>query len=136
MKMDLKGVKLEVKEPEDIFNIMMTIFAREKRLDKTREHLWTISLDCVSTILNIEHLSTGSHRMVSVDPVDVFSIPLQKKASKLIIVHNHPSGKVIPSKEDIDTTNRLIQIGSIMKLEVIEHTFRTKPIKKYFLRKI
>jgi DNA repair protein RadC len=53
--------------------------------------------------------------------MEVYSIPLQKKAVKLILVHNHPSGLLTPSAGDKDMTDRLIQVGLIMHVPVIDH---------------
>ncbi len=46
---------------------------------------------------------------------------LQKRAVKIILCHNHPSGELKPSKEDQDITDRLIQVGRIVNLPVLDH---------------
>lgn len=53
--------------------------------------------------------------------MEVFSVPLQKRAVKLIIVHNHPSGQLKPSEQDKDITDQLIQVGRIMKVPLMDH---------------
>ena len=63
----------------------------------------------------------GTRKAVGADPIEVFSIPLQKKASRLILAHNHPTGRLQPSEADLDITNRLIQAGLIVDVEVLDH---------------
>ena len=58
--------------------------------------------------------------------MEVFSIPLQKRAVKLVLVHNHPSGTLQPSEADKDVTDRLIQVGRIMKVLVLDHLIITE----------
>lgn len=105
----------------DIYEIMQLILSRENKVDQNREHLWTISLNSAHKILNIELVSMGSVKKTVVEPMEVFSVPLQKRAVKLILVHNHPSGDIIPLDDDKDVTDRLIQVGFIMDVPVIEH---------------
>ena len=56
-----------------------------------------------------------------IDPTEVFSFALQKRASKVILVHNHPSGNLTPSPEDKDITDRLYQAGLFLDLPLIDH---------------
>ena len=51
----------------------------------------------------------------------MYSVPLQKKALHIILVHNHPSGNLKPSELDIDVTGRLVQIGLMMNTPVLDH---------------
>ena len=55
------------------------------------------------------------------EPMEVFSLALQKRAVNIVLVHNHPSGELKPSDSDLDTTDRLIQVGSIVNLPVFDH---------------
>ncbi len=111
---------------DDIYGIMQRILLRENKIDRNREHLWTISLDNANKILNIELVSIGSINKTIVEPMEVFSIPLQKRAVKVIVVHNHPSGELRPSAADKDITDRLIQCGLILNLPVLDHLIITE----------
>jgi DNA repair protein RadC len=72
-------------------------------------------------VLNIELVSLGSINKTIVEPMEVFSVPLQKRAVKIILVHNHPSGELKPSDSDKDITDNLIQAGRIMHVPVLDH---------------
>jgi DNA repair protein RadC len=53
--------------------------------------------------------------------MEVFSMALQKRASKVVLCHNHPDGDLKPTPEDRDLTDRLIQVGRIINLPVLDH---------------
>lgn len=118
--------KIKILYPNDIYGIMQRILLRENKIDRNREHFWTISLDNAHRVLNIELVSMGTINKTLVEPMEVFSVPLQKRAVKIILVHNHPSGEIIPSEADKDITDRLIQVGKIMNVPVLEHLIITE----------
>ncbi len=118
--------KIQIQNAEDIYSVMQRILMREEKVDRGREHLWTISLDNANKILNIELVSMGSFKATIVEPMEVFSIPLQKRAVHLVLVHNHPSGTLKPSDADKDITDRLIQVGRIMKVPILDHLIITE----------
>ena len=72
-------------------------------------------------VLFIELISLGSINTTIVEPMEVFSFALQKRAVKIILVHNHPSGELKPSKADLDVTDRMIQVGKIVNTPVLDH---------------
>jgi len=118
--------KIKIGNSDDIYSVMQRILLRENKVDRNREHLWTISLDTKNKILNIELVSMGTVNQTLVEPMEVFSIPLQKRAVQIVVVHNHPSGEVKPSAADKDITNKLIQVGKIMNVPVIDHLIITE----------
>ena len=81
-------------------------------------------------LLLIELVSFGSSTATVVEPTEVFSFALQKKASKLIMVHNHPHGELTPSFKDKELIERMAAIGAFVKVPVIDHLIITD--KKYF----
>lgn len=115
---------------DDIYVIMQKILLRENKIDRNREHLWTMSLDTAGKILNIELVSVGTIKTTLVEPMEVFSVPLQKRAVRLVIIHNHPSGELRPSAEDRDVTDLLIQCGLILHVPIVDHLIITE--KSYY----
>lgn len=91
-----------------------------------REHLWVVGLASNLKILFIELVSLGTVNSTIVEPMEVFSVALQKRAVSIILVHNHPSGELRPSKEDLDVTDRLIQVGKIVRTPVFDHLIITE----------
>lgn len=107
--------------PMEVFEIMKRILMRENKIDRNREHFWVISLSNARKILNIELVSMGSATQTIAEPMEIFSIPLQKKAICIILVHNHPSGNLMPSPQDKDLTNQLIQCGELINIKIVDH---------------
>ena len=127
MNIRLKATeKIKIQSPDEIFEIMQRILLKESSSDRKREHFWVVSLDWGNTILNIELVSLGTYNETLVKPMEVLSIPLQKKAVKLILVHNHPSGNLEPSEGDKVVTDRLIQACKIMQIEIEDHLIITE----------
>lgn len=127
MNIRLKATeKIKIQSSVDIFEIMQRILLKESEGDRKREHFWVVSLDWGNTILNIELVSLGTYNQTLVKPMEVLSIPLQKKAVKLVLVHNHPSGNLEPSEGDKVITDRLIQACKIMEITVEDHLIITE----------
>ena len=113
--------KIKVLNSGDLYGIMQRILLRENKIDRDREHFWVVGLASNLRILFIELVSLGTVNKAIVEPMEVFSLALQKRAIYVILVHNHPSGDLIPSKEDKDVTDRLIQTGLIVNTLVLDH---------------
>ncbi|PHN96186.1 DNA repair protein [Tenacibaculum discolor] len=100
---------------------MQRILLRDNKIDQNREHFWVIGLANNNRILFIELISLGTVNATLVEPMEVFSFALQKRAVKIILCHNHPSGELKPSEADKDISDRLIQVGIIVDTEVVDH---------------
>ena len=119
--------QIKIESASDTYGIMRKIFFdRHEEIDILKEHFWTVALNRDSKILAIELVSMGSNGRTIANPPEVFRIPLHKSASQVVLVHNHPSEPLRPSEEDLDLTNRLIQAGLIMDIEVVDHVIVTK----------
>ena len=113
--------KIKILNSHDLFTVMQGILLREQKTDQDREHFWTISLNNANQLLAVELIGLGTVNSVAVKPMEVFSLPLQKRAVKLMLVHNHPSGQLKPSEADLDITDNLIQVGLILNVPVLDH---------------
>ncbi|MDX8553109.1 JAB domain-containing protein [Tenacibaculum sp. 1B UA] len=113
--------KIKILNSDDIYGIMQKILLRESKIDQNREHFWVIGLENNNRILFIELISLGTINATLVEPMEVFSLALQKRAVKIMLCHNHPSGELTPSDNDKNLTDRLIQVGLIVNTHVIDH---------------
>lgn len=113
--------KIKILNSEDIYSVMQRILLRENKIERNKEHFWIIGLAQNNRILYIELISVGTINKTLVEPMEVFSIALQKRTVKIVLVHNHPSGSIRPSEEDKDITDHLIQVGQFLNIPVIEH---------------
>lgn len=113
--------KIKILTSDDIYGIMQKILLREQKIDQDREHFWIIGLANNLRLLFIELIGLGTVNQVLVNPMEVFSFALQKRAVQIMLCHNHPSGELKPSDADKDTTDRMIQVGRIVNTPVLDH---------------
>ena len=113
--------KIKIINSDDVFQIMQKVLLRENKIDRDKEHFWIVGLSTANKALFIELVSVGSVKATIVEPMNVFRVAILKNAVKVILVHNHPSEELSPSNGDKDITDRLIQVGRIINIEVIEH---------------
>ncbi|MCG8323623.1 MAG: hypothetical protein MI921_29280 [Cytophagales bacterium] len=116
-----KEQKIKVANSEDVFSIMREVLKREKRLSRQKEHFWVIGLNVNNVIAYIELVALGSVSKIIVKPVEVFSFAVAKKCESVILVHNHPSGDLTPSKADIDLTKKLVNGSKFLEIKVLDH---------------
>jgi DNA repair protein RadC len=122
--------KIKVLNTEDLYRVMQEILLRENKIDRNKEHFWLVCMANNNRILMIELISLGSVNATIVEPMDVFSFALQKRAVKLIMVHNHPSGEMKPSKNDREITDKMMAIGKFVKVPIVDHLIISE--KKYY----
>lgn len=113
--------KIRILHPLDVYEMMQIVLKREEKLDKGKEHLWVVSLDAGSRILSLELVSMGSKQRTVVEPTEILSIPLYKNAAGIMLIHNHPSGRPEPSKDDEEMTDRMIQACRLVNVPVLDH---------------
>jgi len=89
--------------------------------DFSQEHFLVMYLDAGHTILKIECVSKGGMTLTIADPRVIFKNAINIGASKIIIAHNHPSGNLKPSVEDIRLTKKLREAGNLLDIAVIDH---------------
>lgn len=122
--MDIKLTKHD-ESTDDVYSIMQRELLRDNQIDQEKEHLWMIGMNQAGYILYIELIVLGSYKSVDVEPMNVFRVAVMKNASRVILVHNHPSGSLTPSDADKDITDRLIQVGRILNIDLIDHLIIT-----------
>lgn len=86
-----------------------------------KEEFHVICLSSTNEIIVDRKLGSGSNNQVVVDVKEVLSIAINCKASGVIIVHNHPSGAVYPSEDDIEVTNKIFMTLMLSGLSLIDH---------------
>lgn len=96
------------------------LFMEELRYKK-KEYFKLIILNTKNKVISREEISVGSLNASIVHPREIFTSPIKKSASSIILVHNHPSGDPSPSKEDLAVTRRLVDAGNILGIEVKDH---------------
>jgi len=122
--------KIRILNGDDLFRVMQRILAREEQLDLDKEHFWIAGLNNHNMLIFVELISLGNISSYPVNPMDAFRVGVLKGAVRVAMVHNHPSGNVNVSAADKEVTDRLIQVGLILNIEVFDHVIIS--LKSFF----
>ena len=106
----------QFKKSSDIFHHF-----HERLREKKQEYFFITLLDNKNRIIKELTISIGSLTLSIVHPREVFSPAIKESAASVVFVHNHPSGDPEPSKEDIQITQRLQEVGNIVGIKVLDH---------------
>jgi DNA repair protein RadC len=115
-----RELKKAIKCSNDAYEIL-----QEPLADLVHEEVWALLLSRRNAPISIKKISEGGFSGTVIDPKKIFHIALQCKCSHLILAHNHPSGNLTPSQEDINVTEKLVACGRLMELQVLDHLIIT-----------
>lgn len=96
-------------------------YYRPRLKDAKQESFRCALLDTKNRIIKEEDITKGTLTASLVHPRDTFKAAVRESAAAVIFVHNHPSGDVRPSQEDILLTKRLVQAGEVLGIQVLDH---------------
>lgn len=95
-----------------------------------REKLYVMLMDSRKKVIGINLVSVGTVDKVMMHPREIFKPAILLGASSFIMIHNHPSGDVRPSKEDIKFTDTIINCGNMLDIPLIDHIIFSE--EKYY----
>ena len=105
-----------ISSPADVDRLLR---GRMAHLD--RERFVVVLLDTKNAVIGTHTVSIGTLSSSLVHPREVFKPAIQAGAAAVILAHNHPSGKVEPSREDRAVTTRVVEAGETIGIEVLDH---------------
>lgn len=85
------------------------------------EHFQVLCLNTRRRLIAVENIGQGILDQVLVHAREVFAVAIAKRASAIVLAHNHPGGDPTPSEADIRVTRDLIRAGQLLKIEVLDH---------------
>ena len=94
---------------------------KDELVNSDREILLSVMLTVKNDLIGVETVSIGSITASTTTPRDIFKSAILANAVAIIVCHNHPSGELIPSKNDIEITKQLITAGDILGIKVLDH---------------
>ncbi len=104
-----------IQSPKDVYQLLKPIGKYQK------EHFIGLYLNARNQLIYQETISIGSLNANIVHPREVFEPAIKSHAASIIIAHNHPSGNLEPSEEDLQITKRLIKSGKLLGIEIVDH---------------
>ncbi len=125
--------KGKILSPQDVYRLLV-----KEYIGKKQECLKTILLNKQNIILSIVTNAIGSNDRIQIGIKEIFSEPIKQLASSIILVHNHPSGSLVPSAQDIRFTKHVEEYGDIFNIKLLDHIIITNleyislKEKKYF----
>jgi len=97
------------------------VLLRGRMAHLDRERFVVVLLNTKNAVIASPTVSIGTLSSCLVHPREVFKPAIQAGAAAVILVHNHPSGKVEPSREDRAVTTRVVEAGETIGIEVLDH---------------
>lgn len=107
-----------IRSPRDAANVIRSIF---DTATMTQEHLMMITLDTKNKVTGAFLVSIGTLNSAVTHPRDIFQRAILLNAAAIVISHNHPSGDPTPSPEDIQLTERMVKVGEVLGVSVLDH---------------
>jgi len=114
-RVNYRAGKTKITKSEDVFEELKE-YATAKQ-----EHFIVCYLDGASHIIENRIITIGTLNQSLVHPREVFAPAIEKRAASIIVAHNHPSGILKASPEDINVTKRLKEAGKILGIELLDH---------------
>lgn len=116
MSRPIDNIKIKVKKTEDVANLIM----EEMRYEK-KEIAKILILNNKNEILKIKDISIGGSNYAFIEPKETLVDAIKMGAPKLILTHNHPSGDSTPSKQDIEITEKILDLSEKLGIQLLDH---------------
>jgi len=108
--------EIRINEAEDVYNLV-----KDEMCSSDREIFLSILLTTQNTLIGIETVAIGTLNSCVTSPREVFKSAILANADSIVLCHNHPSGSLIPSDEDMKITETMIKSGELLGIKVIDH---------------
>jgi len=108
--------KKKITSSRDAYDILFSYLS-----DLSYEEFYIILLNRANEVLSVNKVSEGGVSGTAVDAKKIFKIAIDKKASGIILSHNHPSGNLNPSPQDKDLTKKIVSSGKLLDINVLDH---------------
>ena len=89
--------------------------------DRVQEHFLVVMLNGAHELMGVNVVTVGLVNRTIVHPREVFADPISMRATAVVLAHNHPSGNLEPSPDDLEVTMRLRKAGLLLGIEVLDH---------------
>lgn len=105
-----------IRSPEDVARIMGPLLR-----DLPAEQFHVLVLDARNGLKHMQEVTSGTLNASLAHPREVFKVAIDRGGAAVIVVHNHPSGNLEPSREDLEITRRLVDAGNVIDIRLHDH---------------
>lgn len=117
----------KIEKPEDAIEVIGNLLC-----EMDREIVCVVNLKADGTPINCHFASMGAVNQSIACPRELFKSSILSNAANMILLHNHPSGSLAPSKEDTVLTDRMIELCSMMGIPLLDHVIVGGDNREYF----
>jgi DNA repair protein RadC len=117
----LQDSKIKIKQPEDIAKIFQDLLKLEDTIDQEKEHFYVCHLDSRNRVNMVELVAIGTINEALIHPRETFRRAVAEGSYSIVIAHNHPSGDVTPSDDDLLATRKLHEAGTVLGIPLLDH---------------
>ena len=107
---------IRIKHPANAYELV-----KDELAGSDREMILSVMLTVKNDLIGVETVSIGSIVSTTITPRDVFKSAILANAVAIIVCHNHPSGDLTASNEDIELTNQFVKAGELLGIKVLDH---------------
>ena len=107
---------IKLNNSSDVYDLV-----KDELVNSDREMLLSVMLTNKNQLIGVETVSIGSINVTSMSPREVFKSAILANAVSIILCHNHPSGELTPSNEDIQITKLIVDAGKLLGIKVLDH---------------
>lgn len=105
-----------IKSAKDVFDLF-----HEKLKEEKQENFFILMLNNKNYVIGEKFITKGTLDLSIAHPREIFKPAIKNSASKIILIHNHPSGDPFPSGQDLRITNKLKEVGEMLDIALIDH---------------
>jgi len=105
-----------VRQPSEVAELVRRVIGK-----KPQEYFVVVLLDARQQVIDVLGIAIGSLSAVEVHPRELFREAIRRQAHSVVIAHNHPTGDSSPSEADIDLTQRMVKVGRMTGIPVLDH---------------
>ncbi|MCH8556954.1 MAG: DNA repair protein RadC [Balneolia bacterium] len=116
LNQDTGGDKVTLHQPDQVYGYFGPMMR-----DLKKEIFIVAYLNSAKVLTGYDRISVGGTNATIVDPPEVLRKSVMNHAHGIILLHNHPSGNTTPSRSDISLTQRLVEGGRMMGIQVLDH---------------
>lgn len=117
------GERVQIYSSRDVYSYARRLF---ENFMLHHEEVWVMMLNSAMKVIGVSQVAKGGITETTVDVRIIFQTALMANATGIILIHNHPAGKLMPSLQDKGLTKKIEDAGKIMDIKLLDHIIVTQ----------